>query len=664
MMVKNRHPFFTPERLRKRCIVYVRQSTMVQVRENWGSTMLQREQQIALARSFGYPESHIDVIDEDLGRSGKSADHRTGWQEMLRRLVTGTYSAVFTTNIARLSREMGDFEELRVIAKLYDVILVVDGRPADPRDPNDTVLLHVQAALAQHDNHSRAQALSSARRAKARTGCVVYPMPIGWVKGSDGSFEFDPAVRSAIAAIYPLFWRVKSVLATTRVLREAGQLVPVRNRTTKRIEWKVPTAWRVRRFLVLRAYAGVYVYGATENRPQLGLRKDGHTKRRPAPEEKQIQLQNHHPAYVTLEEQDRIRAVLKGKRFGFRARPGRGSALGQGLLYCAKCRVRLAVEYPRPRSHRYLCQKNPTTYARVPCFNVHGPDIDEAVERLVLPRLAAPPLEELQRALAATRAGARAAAESMDAERRRLAYEEQVARDRYEQCDPRFRLVAVDAEERLEQAMQARITFEHRLATAAPAPAPGETDDELRTLCEIVHDVPALWRDPVVTDRDRKEVLACLIERILIDVRDETITGKVLWRSGATSQLSILRRAGVHRLVRELHEQGLRVPEIDRWLRRGLPATGQSWSYHRQSLHKMILRAGLHANPTPVLAEAAEILLRRMDSEGRSQQEIADELNRLGFTTAKGNAFTVGRVHWVLHRLRANDRRRESPKGD
>src|SRR5271167_2415217 len=98
--------------------------------------------------------------------STASTDHRSGWQEMLRRVATGLYSAVFTFNVSRLSREMRDFEELRVLAKIYDVVLVIDGRPADPRDPNDTVLLQVQAALAQHDNHSRAQALSRARREK------------------------------------------------------------------------------------------------------------------------------------------------------------------------------------------------------------------------------------------------------------------------------------------------------------------------------------------------------------------------------------------------------------------------------------------------------------------------------------------------------------------
>jgi DNA invertase Pin-like site-specific DNA recombinase len=112
-----KHPLITPARLRKRVIIYMRQSTIGQVHENWGSTSLQRDQtDVALA--YGWPRSMIDVIDEDLGRSGASTGHRTGWQEMLRRLPSGTVGAVFTFNVARLSRELRDFEDLRTLAKL------------------------------------------------------------------------------------------------------------------------------------------------------------------------------------------------------------------------------------------------------------------------------------------------------------------------------------------------------------------------------------------------------------------------------------------------------------------------------------------------------------------------------------------------------------------
>ena len=594
-MSRLRHPLITLARLRKRALVYLRQSTMEQVRENWGSTSLQRDQ-VELAQSYGWPQSMIDLIDEDLGRSGASTGHRTGWQQMLRQLPTGTVGAVFTSAVSRLSRELRDFEELRLLAKMYGAILVIDGRPADPADPNDTVLLQVQAAFWQCENHSRAKSMDRARREKARQGCLVSRLPVGWIQLADDSFAFDPEVCDAIKDVYPVFWQEQSILATVRALTNADKLLPVRCR--RRIVWKPPQSGTVREILLNPAYAGMYVYGASESRPELGRQANGYAKRRPAPREKWIVVPNHHPAYVTVEEQERIRAIIQSKCFSRRERPGRGSALAQGLLYCARCGVRLSVQYPRQTaSHRYECRKNVTTFARVRCFDFGGKDLDEALERVVLQRLAAPPIEQLRRSLAEAREGALTAERRLQAEHKRLLFAEQVVRDRYEQCDPRNRLVALDAEERLERAMQARIEFEQRLAThPAPDGVVSGADQELEVLCDIVRDLPSLWRHPLVTDKERKEILSAIIERIDIDVIDEAITGRIRWRAGAESDFRVLRRAGVHRLILELHAEGLSVPEMAQRLRQPHPETGQTWTYCRTALHRIIRRHGLRCH--------------------------------------------------------------------
>ena len=66
--------------------VYVRQSTWLQVSENRESTERQynlRERAIEL----GWPESRVEVIDEDQGRSGSTATFRTGFQRLQRKLA-------------------------------------------------------------------------------------------------------------------------------------------------------------------------------------------------------------------------------------------------------------------------------------------------------------------------------------------------------------------------------------------------------------------------------------------------------------------------------------------------------------------------------------------------------------------------------------------------
>ena len=82
------HPLITPDHLRRLAVVYLRQSTEQQVRDNTGSTEFQRSL-ADVARSYGWPDSQIEIIDEDLGRSGSSSELRTGWQSEQDRCWTG-----------------------------------------------------------------------------------------------------------------------------------------------------------------------------------------------------------------------------------------------------------------------------------------------------------------------------------------------------------------------------------------------------------------------------------------------------------------------------------------------------------------------------------------------------------------------------------------------
>lgn len=68
----------TPQHLQKTAYVYIRQSSMGQVRHHREST----ERQYALqdrARSFGWLPSRIRTLDRDLGCSGSSTKDRTVW---------------------------------------------------------------------------------------------------------------------------------------------------------------------------------------------------------------------------------------------------------------------------------------------------------------------------------------------------------------------------------------------------------------------------------------------------------------------------------------------------------------------------------------------------------------------------------------------------------
>src|SRR5437762_8691382 len=76
MLLNLESPVTTAHRA-KLAYIYVRQSTAGQVRQHQESTELQYRL-VDRAALFGWPKERIEVIDDDLGKSGTSSDSRGG----------------------------------------------------------------------------------------------------------------------------------------------------------------------------------------------------------------------------------------------------------------------------------------------------------------------------------------------------------------------------------------------------------------------------------------------------------------------------------------------------------------------------------------------------------------------------------------------------------
>jgi hypothetical protein len=305
---------------------------------------------------------------------------------------------------------------------------------------------------------------------------------------------------------------------------------------------------------------------------------------------------------------------------------------------------------PRPAKggHYYMCSQKAATLGVQPCLSFPGRDVDAAVERLFLRAVAAPPLPMLEQALAEARAAEATRVNAVEAERKRLQYNELVARDRYERVDPRNTLVFDDAVKDLEKAKQAVKTFELRIASAPQPPTPLETADELRALGELVSDVGRLWRHPLVSAKERKEMLSCLIDHIVVHRTDEAIEATIMWGSGAETTLRVWRRRGLYNLIRRLHAEGMTVPEIRAALAAGDPETGQRWSRTPGGIYQVLKRLGLRPHPAPRGRWVDRTLIGRLYDDGLTLNEIADQLNARGLTTARGKAWTSQALaHWL-----------------
>jgi hypothetical protein len=109
----------TREHLDRLAVVYVRQSTLAQVRDHGESTL----RQYALAEDAerrGWPADRVLVIDADLGVSGRGGSARAGFKELVGRVCCGEVGAVFGLEVSRLARSSADLQRLLELCSLTD----------------------------------------------------------------------------------------------------------------------------------------------------------------------------------------------------------------------------------------------------------------------------------------------------------------------------------------------------------------------------------------------------------------------------------------------------------------------------------------------------------------------------------------------------------------
>ena len=112
-------------------IVYVRQSRRHQVLENTEST----QRQYALverAVQLGWQGDCVEVIDEDQGRSGTTAEGRLGFQRLLAEVGLNHVGIIFGTEMSRLARSNKDWHQLIGLCRDFSHAAGRSRRPVRP----------------------------------------------------------------------------------------------------------------------------------------------------------------------------------------------------------------------------------------------------------------------------------------------------------------------------------------------------------------------------------------------------------------------------------------------------------------------------------------------------------------------------------------------------
>src|ERR1700674_967586 len=201
--------------------VYVRQSTPGQVLENRESTERQYHLQ-ARAVALGWSPRRVEIIDEDQGRTGSSATHRTGFQRLVSEVGLGHVGIVLMLEASRLARNNSDWYRLIEICGLSATLIGDEGAVYNPRDPNDRLLLGVKGTISEAELFTLRCRLHEGRWNKARRGELARSLPVGYLRTDTGQVVKDPdrQVQARLSYIFRLFARHK---VAHRVLVRLGR---------------------------------------------------------------------------------------------------------------------------------------------------------------------------------------------------------------------------------------------------------------------------------------------------------------------------------------------------------------------------------------------------------------------------------------------------------
>src|SRR5271167_591153 len=179
------------EHLQRTAFLYVRQSSVRQVRENTESTKRQydlRDRALAL----GWSADQITVIDSDQGQSGSSAIEREGFQKLVTEVSMNRAGIVMGLEVSRLARNSSDWHRLLEICALTQTLLLDEDAVYDPSHFNDRLLLGLKGTMSEAELHVLRARLQGGILSKARCGELECPLPVGFVYNINHEPVLDP----------------------------------------------------------------------------------------------------------------------------------------------------------------------------------------------------------------------------------------------------------------------------------------------------------------------------------------------------------------------------------------------------------------------------------------------------------------------------------------
>lgn len=520
---------------------------------------------------------------------------------------------VLGLEMSRLARSNKDWHHLLEVCAVFGALLADQDGVYDPRDVNDRLLLGLKGTMSEFELVTMRNRLERGKLNKAERGELFLAVPAGYVKLPTGEVTQDPdeQVRAVIALMFDKFEELGSIYAVFHYLIRNGIRIGGRVRggpQRGQVEWRrpsLPTLWQMLRHPI---YAGAYAFG----RRPLDPKKRGPgcraAKRWLPMEEWKVLKRDVLPAYISW---DRYLANLRRlgqNRLGPESvgTARRGAALLSGLIVCGTCGLRMQTAYTHTDKAHYNCTRHLTRGTEQTCYGVRASVVDDVVAEQVLRALEPAALELSLQATQDIQKERERLEQHWRQQLERARYEAERARRQYDAVEPEDRLVARTLERRWEETLRRQQQLQEDYDRFRREQPPGLTEAERAQVLALSADLPALWRAEGTTPADRKEIVRCLVERVVVHVRQdsEAVGITVHWKGGFTSEHQAVRPVklyaqmeGYEQLmahIAELRRQGYTAAGIARKLNEeGYRTPKMRGDYHPVLILKLLSRLGL-----------------------------------------------------------------------
>jgi len=618
-----------PEHLERAAFVYVRQSSLKQVRENVES---QRRQYAFAeqARALGWNEGQIVVLDEDQGRSGAAPQARPGFARLVGAVARTEVGIVMSLEVSRLSRNDTDWHHLVHLCRWTATLIADEHGVYDPTSTADRLVLGIRGQVSELERDSSVHRMVEARWAKARRGEVFTVLPPGYDVDRTGqvSKTSDETVADAITRVFEKFDELGTARQVFVWWQAQGLPFPARQTESRDrgVTWVSVSYRAILQVLHHPFYAGAYVFGRTETRRELDP-ENAHRllvrRGKRDPKQWPVLIRDHHPGYISfakyLENQDRIRDnEVMGSRTDERHKgaPREGRALLQGLVRCGHCGRRMTVGYGGDRARRtlqYRCRR-PGEYGRRECQLVGGKRIEAAVVEAFLEVTASAGEEAAALADEQLRGELAAAERTWQLQIEKADYEARRAERQYMAVEPENRTVVRELERRWEQRLVDLEAVRAKAASVLERRRP-LSEAELERARELGRDLDAVWLAETTTVKDRKRLLRSLVEEVQLRSEKTRYMVLIVWKGGATTEREVVRHApGRHTratpletvaLVRELARE-FDDAQIARILNRQGRRSGRGLAFTKESVKSLRGKNRIPKAPKPTPRDERE----------------------------------------------------------